>query len=216
MASSNIGKEINGFLILDSSTKTTNKSRMIIYKTKCLNCGEIEEKCGSNVLKGTAACRKCSKKHEYHKQSKTRLYHIYNSMISRCYKENNNRYASYGGKGIKVCNEWLDSFTAFYKWAISNGYSDNLSIDRIDVNGNYEPSNCRWATYAEQMNNTTKNHYLEYDGRKQTIAQWAKETYISYSTINQRINKLKWSVERALITPSRLEKRGVQSGETKS
>lgn len=202
MASRNIGKEINGFLVLDSSSKRTEKSHAVMYKVKCLNCGDITEKCGSNVLKGTAACKKCSGKHEYHNQSNTRLYHIYNSMIARCYSAKNIRYANYGGKGVTVCKEWLDSFTAFYEWAMANGYSDNLTIDRKDTNGNYEPSNCRWATATEQMNNTTRNHYLEHDGKRLTIAQWAKETGISYAAINQRINKLHWSVERALTTPT--------------
>ena len=202
MASKNIGKEINGFLVVDSWLKNTAKSRMIMYKVKCLKCGEVTDKCGSNVLKGVAAC-KCSSKHEYHSQSKTRLYHIYNSMLSRCYSKSNIRYENYGGKGITVCEEWRNSFSAFYEWAIANGYTDELSIDRKDVNGNYEPSNCRWATAFEQMNNTTRNHYIEYNGKRQTVAQWAKETGIPYATLNQRINRLKWSAERALTKTKR-------------
>ena len=202
MASKNIGKEINGFLVLDSYSNRTGKNHAVIYKVKCLKCGDITDKCGGNVLKGTAACR-CSAKHIYHGQSKTRLYNIYNSMLARCYNAKNIRYENYGGKGVTVCEEWLGSFEAFYEWAMANGYKDDLSIDRKETSGNYEPSNCRWADVYEQMNNTTRNHYLEWNGKTQSMAQWAQETGIPYSTINQRINKLHWSVERTLTTPAR-------------
>lgn len=90
-----------------------------------------------------------------HKQTKTRLYNIWGKMKSRCYKTSNNRYKNYGGRGITVCDEWKDDFPAFYEWAMANGYADNLSIDRIDNNGNYCPSNCRWISLSE---NAKKSH----------------------------------------------------------
>ena len=209
MASKNIGKEINGFLVLDSRLKQTKNSRYIVYKVKCLKCGEVAEKGGDSILKGHAACHNCNTKYRHHKQSGTRIYNTYHSMLARCYKKNNNRYAHYGAKGIEVCDEWRSSFEAFYKWAMANGYADDLTIDRRDVNRNYEPDNCRWVSMCEQMNNTTRNHYLEYNGKRQTVAQWAKETGLSYATVNQRINKLHWSVERALTTPARNQREAV-------
>lgn len=94
-----------------------------------------------------------SKLNMRHGQKKTRLYSIYHNMIQRCKNSNRNDYNRYGGRGITVCQEWLDDFINFYNWAINSGYNEELTIDRIDVNGNYEPNNCRWATWEVQRLN---------------------------------------------------------------
>jgi hypothetical protein len=120
-------------------------------------------------------------------------------MRQRCYDVNATFYRDYGGRGITVCKEWKNDFIAFCDWAMKNGYADNLSIDRIDVNGNYEPSNCRWADAKEQNNNTRRNKLIEYNGKIQTLAQWAEETQIPYGTIWSRL-KRHWSIEKALTT----------------
>lgn len=135
--------------------------------------------------KAAAAGKKTLTKHG---QSRTRLYHIWKGMKQRCIDINASNYANYGGRGIKVCDEWLE-YENFKKWALSNGYSDNLSIDRINVNGNYEPKNCSWATNEEQSNNRRCSHYIEINGEKKTVSQWAKISNLSPSTILQRINK---------------------------
>ena len=94
--------------------------------------------------------------------SNERLKSIYGSMKKRCYNSKNPNYPAYGGRGIRICDEWLDSYDAFETWALSNGYADDLTLDRIDVNGDYEPANCRWADMKTQGNN--KRHYWLPDG----------------------------------------------------
>lgn len=127
-----------------------------------------------------------------------RLYNAWKNIKQRCYDPNRRDYKYYGGKGIKVCDKWLHNFQAFNNWAITHGYADNLTLDRVDVNGNYEPSNCRWVDMQIQANNKSNNHFLTYNGKTQTIAQWSREVGISQDTIRRRINAFKWSVERAL------------------
>ena len=133
-----------------------------------------------------------------HGLSKHPLYKIYKAMKERTNKEYSKSYKNYGGRGIKVCDEWLNDFGKFYDWAMSNGYKDGLTIDRIDVNGNYEPSNCRWATMKEQGNNKRNNRNITYHGQTYTMKQWAEKLGIKYSTLSMRINKYDWGIERAL------------------
>lgn len=133
-----------------------------------------------------------------HNKSHTKLYRKWQSMKNRCYRKNDPRYKNYGGRGIKICEAWLSDFMSFYNWAINNGYQENLSIDRINNDGNYEPSNCRWATNEEQHNNTTRNVYIVYNNKSQTMKQWSKELNINYSTIVERHRK-GWTDEECLF-----------------
>ncbi len=118
-----------------------------------------------------------------------RLYEIWKGMKRRCYDTKRKEYKNYGGRGIKVCDEWVNNFSAFYNWALENGYNDVLTIERNNVNGNYEPSNCKWATKKEQANNRRNNQFLTHNGKTQTIAQWAKELNINENTLRNRIQK---------------------------
>lgn len=136
-------------------------------------------------------------------KTKKRIRRIWDGIIRRCDNPNAGFYHRYGGRGITVCDEWRD-FEVFYKWALHNGYKDDLTIDRIDNDGNYEPSNCRWATWKEQANNKSLNHILTFDGKSQTMTLWAEETGITRSAIKTRL-KNGWSVEKALTTPIGVE-----------
>lgn len=134
-----------------------------------------------------------------HGLSKTRLYTIWHSMYCRCYYKSTNQYKNYGGKGIKVCEEWKSSqgFLNFYNWAINNGYEEKLTLDRIDSNKNYCPENCRWVTSKSQSNNKTNNVFYTFNGETKTAKQWCELYSISQTTLNDRL-KRGWSLEQAL------------------
>ena len=177
-------------------------------KWLCLcECGnQISVSVGNLRTGHTKSCgcfraEKMSNKQKVHGMSQSRLYGIYTGIKTRCLNANEPAYKDYGGRGIKMCDEWLNDFMAFYDWAMANGYNDNLSIDRIDVNGNYEPSNCQWATRKEQNNNKRNNHLITYKGKTQTIAQWANEKGLSYKVLYTRLIDYKWAIDKALTTP---------------
>ena len=139
----------------------------------------------------------------YHGKSNTRLYHIYASMIQRCYNTNCNSYKNYGERGITICQEWLDDFMNFYNWSMDNGYDElagfgKCTIDRIDVNGSYEPNNCRWVDSKTQCRNKRDNVYYFVNGKKYTLAELSEMSGIPLSALNSRIYELGWSVERAI------------------
>lgn len=172
-----------------------------------------ECECGNTCLVSTDCLRKgvtrscgCLKREKdktnsnrlLHGLSKTRPYKIWIDIKRRCKDCQRPSYQYYGGKGVKICQEWESDFMAFYKWAIANGYDDSLSIDRIDVNGDYCPENCRWVTNKIQANNTTRNRFITYDGRTQTLAQWADELGVSRTLISDRLDRLGWPVDMAL------------------
>lgn len=136
-----------------------------------------------------------------HGMAGTRLYNCWVDMKRRCYNKRNKRYNQYGGRGISVCQEWKDSFENFYQWATNSGYDDSLTLDRVDVNGDYCPKNCRWATRMEQMRNTTRNHYVTAFGETKTIAEWSEVFGVSQDAIKDRLNKLHWSAEEAVSHP---------------
>ena len=115
-----------------------------------------------------------------------RLFSILNSMKKRCYNENHISYKDYGGRGITICDEWLKETSNFYEWAINNGYSDELSIDRINHNGNYEPSNCRWANKKIQARNMSNNHLITHNNETHCIAEWAEILNVHYDVVRRR------------------------------
>lgn len=121
-----------------------------------------------------------------HGLRKTRLYRLWLHIKERCNNPNCAAFNNYGGRGIRVCDEWTKSFQAFYDWAHANGYRDDLTIDRIDTNGDYCPDNCRWASMKEQANNTRANALITFNGETHTMSEWANIIGINYSTIRSR------------------------------
>lgn len=126
-----------------------------------------------------------------------RLTKIYSMMKQRCYNSKMPNFKYYGARGITVCDEWRNSSQSFYKWAISNGYKEELTLDRIDNNGNYEPSNCRWVTVKEQGNHRSNNIILSFNGENHTIPEWSEIIGIKQYVIRNRLIR-GWSIENAL------------------
>lgn len=155
-------KRFGKLLVLSRVGKNSNGN----YKWLCkCDCGNEKEILGDSLKSGkTQSCgclrkQRISEANTRHKGRGTRLHNIWLGMRSRCHSKGHSGFKNYGGRGITVCDEW-DDYCVFKDWAISNGYADNLTIDRIDVNGNYEPSNCRWVTYKEQAKNKRVNQFL--------------------------------------------------------
>ena len=173
----------------------------IYWLCKC-DCGNETIVRGENLTSGAVKSCGCAGDHSnrIHGMSHTRLHNIWSRLFYRCYNPKCVHFKHYGGRGIRVCDEWhgTGGFQRFMKWALSNGYEETLTLDRINVNGNYEPDNCRWITQKQQMNNTRVNRFVSYNGQTHTVAEWSEITGISYATLSQRINKLNWPIEKAL------------------
>ena len=193
-----------------------HKTRLGTYwNCKCScgnNCIVLTTKL-SNGNTTSCGCRKSEIKNDIknlnksHEKSKTRLYKIYSGMKARCYRKSCPNYIRYGERGIKICQEWLDDFMNFYNWAMKNGYDEQLTLDRIDVNGNYCPENCRWATAKEQANNTRSTVFLTYNGETKPASEWSKITGISQGTIVRRKTSYGWTDEECLTIKAGEKKR---------
>ena len=183
---------------------------------KCIcDCGGNRIVSNDHLKNGDITDCGCYKKHiahwKKHGMYNSRIYRIWSLMKERCYNEKRKDYNNYGGRGIKVCNEWLDSST-FIDWSLNNGYEDDLTLDRIDNNGDYCPQNCRWITAKEQGANKRNNRFITHNDITKTITQWANDNGLSYYVLKKRIDVLGWSFERAITEPVHLnvsnEKRG--------
>ena len=194
-----------GRLTAIEPTGQRNKSGQIYWTCSC-DCGKTLRVTASCLVRGnhTVSCG-CWRNEacRTHGEKRTRLYRAWLSMRQRCRNPNCDVYHHYGGRGIAVCAEWESSFEAFRDWALANGYSDDLSIDRIDNDKGYSPDNCRWATELEQHNNTRANRHLSFRGVLHTVTEWSRITKIPEGTIRNRIKVLGWTTERALTEPVR-------------
>lgn len=187
-----IGKKFNRLTVLEECIER-DKHRRIVYKCLC-DCGNITYVKGTQLRSGAIKSCGCIKgvSRRGYKYNYPRLYNTWQNMKRRCYDKKSQYYQDYGGRGITICDEWLNDNKTFFEWALNNGYQDDLTIDRIDVDGNYEPSNCRWATNDEQANNMRTNINLTYNGKTQSIAQWSRELGIKQNTLYARYH-MGWS-----------------------
>lgn len=181
-----------------------------LWLCRCGCCNEIRVRsCGLGRSTNSCGCLRketTSKNYKTHGKRFSRLYQVWLRMKQRCYNPKSKQYADYGGRGITICDEWLNDFQAFYDWAIENGYDENAdygqcTIDRIDVNGNYEPSNCRWVNADIQSRNKRSNIKIEFRGQTKVLKDWAKELGISYTTLYSRLHNFNWDIEKSFTKP---------------
>lgn len=204
------GKRINYFTVI---SREYVRNKQWYFLCKC-DCGKKFYATISDIRKrkscGCMSVELSSKANTKHGGCGTKIYNTWLSMKSRCYNPNNDDYNDYGGRGIIVCNEWLNNFESFRDWSYANGFEEmaskgRCSIDRIDVNGNYEPSNCRWADDITQANNRRSNVLINHNGETHTRAEWARDNDLGEDTIVSRL-KNGWDLDKAINTPIMYDK----------
>ena len=194
------GKKFNKLQVIERVIKENNKQTY--WKCIC-ECGDTTIVTSAHLKNGHTKSCGCLQKEVVknmmttHNLTHTKLFKVWRGIIDRTLYPSNKKYKNYGGRGITICCEWLNDFKVFYDWAINNGYKEGLTIDRIDVNGNYEPNNCRWVNWKTQQNNRRNNHYITYNNETHTMKEWSELLGINYATLSMRINKYKWSIERS-------------------
>jgi hypothetical protein len=179
-------------------TSIVRASMLTTGTTKSCGCGMIEQaKQNCKSFRDRNSWIPC--------EVRRKLKDMYTNMVKRCCDPRNHRYKNYGGRGIRICDEWLHPATgrqAFYRWAVANGCQPHLQIDRINVDLGYFPQNCRFVDRIEQLNNTTRNHYITWQGKTQTMSEWAKELGLSYCAMQHRLDR-GWPMERIASQPQR-------------
>lgn len=196
------GRKFNRLTVIKRDGSQNKKA---VWLCKC-DCGKEIRVLGVSLLSGNTKSCGCLQRetvknvglaNKKHGMFGTRIYTIWADMKKRCFDKRDRAYKHYGGRGITVCKDWYD-FETFYEWAKKSGYNDNLTLDRINVNDDYTPNNCKWATWKEQQNNRRSSRMITYNGETKTIRQWSDITSIPYGTLLARINTLHWNIGKAL------------------
>lgn len=200
------GKTFENLKVLKRAESRREKNGKLrtywLCQCKCGNIIEVRADDLKEKKKKSCGCSSNFTKGKYNGLSNTKIYTAWNHILQRCYNPKEKRYKNYGGRGIKICEEWKNDFMSFYNWAIKNGYQEGLTIDRINNNGNYEPNNCRWVTDYIQRRNRTDSHYITIDNETKILTDWANTFNIKPNVVRNRI-KLGWNEIDALKTPVR-------------
>lgn len=208
-----VGKRYNKLTVVEQAGFSDRREKL--WKCQC-DCGNYTIVKGGNLTSGavkSCGClRKTTKPTLKHNSSHTKLYRKWASIKRRCYTQSSKDYANYGGRGIKMCDEWKNSFECFRDWALNNGYSDELTIERIDFNKDYCPDNCTWIPFNKQQENRRYCRYITYKGETRTLTDWCKRLGLSYKQVHNRMNKLGWSFEKSISEPTNIEKRNKRYG----
>lgn len=193
-----VGKRFGVLTVLSEEAKR-NKNGHILYNVKC-DCGKEKQVLGASLRSGASrSCNKCHLLTGTHGMWKSKAFSVWGNMKDRCSNPNSPNFKNYGGRGIIVCDRWRDSFKNFYE---DMGDPNGLTLERIDVNGNYEPSNCKWDTPKNQARNRTNNVLYTYDGKTKCASEWCEEINMPTSTFINRINR-GWSIDKVIETPIR-------------
>ena len=175
----------------------------VLWLCKC-DCGNETKVMSATLINGKTTSCGCYNRDVItkHNKSRSKLYHTYQCMVDRCTNPNSKEWERYGGRGITVCDEWLNDKSEFFDWALTHGYEEaergRFTLDRIDNDGNYSPENCRWVDMKKQARNRRNNAVLEYKGEKHCLSEWAELLHENYSKLHSRYRR-KWSVEEILF-----------------
>lgn len=210
------GKRFGRMTVIRQTDRPPGKLHNRYWLCRC-DCGNEKVYCTGEINRGAIvscgcyhremASKRAYEQHLTHGKTGTRLYGIWNAMKDRCSNPNCKTFHLYGGRGIKVCEEWKHSFEAFSEWAVLNGYDPSkkrgeCTVDRIDVNGNYCPENCRIVSQKEQCKNKRSNRMITYNGETKTMTEWAEQYGLRVGTLRDRLS-YGWDVERCLTQPLR-------------
>lgn len=181
------GDIVKNYEILDVCRK-----KYTYFITKCIFCNKIRRITYSNFInrENICECQKLEQEKKEKKIEKNKLSKIYHAMVHRCYNPKNKQYKNYGGRGIKICDEWLLDKQKFIKWSLENGYKIGASLDRIDNDGNYSYTNCRWTNSYVQNKNRTRVHHIEYNGKIYTLKEFCELKNKNYMYVTSKIKKV--------------------------